>query len=80
MFDVQILSLVFISVTLTVLYIVLSIKLIKEEREEKKQKAAAKKEEEKKELIERIKGDAYLMGILEPVLSRFGVQEEVASQ
>lgn len=47
-FDVQILSLVFISVTLTVLYIVLSIKLIKEEREEKKQKAAAKKEEEQK--------------------------------
>lgn len=47
-FDVQILSLVFISVMLTVLYIVLSIKLIKEEREEKKQKAAAKKEEEQK--------------------------------
>ena len=41
---------------------------------------AAKKEEEKKALIERIKGDAYLVGILEPVLSRFGVQEEVTSQ
>lgn len=45
--EFQIISLVLISVTLTVLYIILSIKLIKEEREEKRQKAAAKEEESK---------------------------------
>ena len=52
---------------------------VSEKGSDEKQKKV-KKEEEKKELIERIKGDAYLMGILEPVLSRFGVQEEVTSQ
>ena len=41
---------------------------------------AAKKEEEKKALVDRIKHNAYLMGILEPVLSRFGVGDNVTSQ
>ena len=40
---------------------------------------AAKKEEKKKELIGQIKDNTYLMGILEPVLSRFDVESEVAS-
>lgn len=46
LYDDQIISLVLISVFLTVAYIVLSIRLIKQEREEKKQKEEEKKQKE----------------------------------